>query len=343
MTLASQEKYLVVSLGSIGRRHLRNLRTLKPNAQIGVLRLHTSKTSDSVPEGADIQFYSVEDAIAFAPLATIIAGPASTHLEIAKFMVAARIPVLIEKPIAASLQGIEDLLVSAERKNLLLLVGYNLRFLPSLQKVRQLLQENVIGDIRMVRAEVGQYLPDWRPGQPYAHSVSAQRALGGGALLELSHEIDYLYWILGLPAVVSARGGSYGVLGIDVEDAVELTMEYASPPVLVNVHMDFLQRTPVRTCKFIGEEGTLIWNGIADTVDLFQLGTGQWSRVEVTSLADRNQMYIDELAYFLGSQNACTRFASDGQQGRDVLTIVEAAKASINSGKVINLSSYVKQ
>jgi len=336
------EKYLIVSLGSIGRRHLRNLRALKPDARIGVLRLHTQDTSGVLPDGADVQFSSIDAALAFAPAAAILAGPASTHLAIAEALVTARIPVLTEKPIAESMDGIDELVTSARTHGVPLLVGYNLRFLPSLQTVRRLLLEGIIGEIRLVRAEVGQYLPDWRPGQPYQTTVSAQQALGGGALLELSHEIDYLYWIFGLPSVVSARGGSFGALGIDVEDAVELTLEYESPSILVNVHLDFLQRTPSRTCKFIGQQGTLIWNGIADTVDVFQVSTGQWSRIDIASPADRNQMYIDELSYFLDARHASGAIASDGEQGRDVLRIVEAAKTSIRSNAAVNLSTYVK-
>ena len=77
------------------------------------------------------------------------------------------------------------------------MTAYNLRFLPSLQAYRERIQFGVIGKVLSVRCEIGQYLPSWRPGSDYRQAVSASRALGGGALLELSHEIDYLRWIFG--------------------------------------------------------------------------------------------------------------------------------------------------
>ncbi|RXZ33736.1 gfo/Idh/MocA family oxidoreductase [Oxalobacteraceae bacterium CAVE-383] len=338
MITASAERYLIVSLGSIGRRHLRNLRRLRPHAQIGVLRLHSGIVEGELPEGVDIQFHSLEDALSFCPAAAIIAGPASTHLALSNGLVAAQIPVLIEKPIADRSEGIADLADAAEWGGIPVIVGYNLRFLPSLQASRKLLDDGLIGEILLVRAEVGQYLPDWRPDQPYRESVSAQKALGGGALLELSHEIDYIYWILGMPASVSARGGSSGSLDIDVEDAVELILEYENPAMLVNIHLDFLQRAPARSCKFIGKLGTLIWNGITDSVDVFLSETGQWCQIDTEIQSDRNQMYIDELAHFLDGAQATNPIASDMAQGRDVLTIIEAAKMSMASNTTVKIT-----
>lgn len=342
MTDTGLEKYLIVSLGSIGRRHLRNMRKLRPNAQIGVLRLHSATVEGELPEGADIQFSSLQAALSFAPSAAIVAGPASTHLAVTNALVAARIPVLTEKPIADSITGVAELVSAAEGNDVPVMVGYNLRFLPSLQECRKLLIDGIIGDIRLVRAEVGQYLPDWRPDQPYRETVSAQKKLGGGALLELSHEIDYLYWIFGMPASVSARGGNFGALDIDVEDAVELCMEYENPAILVNIHLDFLQRSPTRVCKFIGQHGTLIWNGMTDSIDVFRVETGQWSRIATQAPGDRNQMYVDELRHFLDGIQVSKPIASDGAQGLDVLTIVDAAKTSIRINAAVKLIPYAK-
>ncbi|MFC5299827.1 Gfo/Idh/MocA family protein [Azospira restricta] len=329
---------MVVSLGSIGRRHLKNLRSLRPQAQIGVLRLTAAQRGETLP-GADRQFTDIDEALAFAPAAAIVCSPATTHVRVASALVDRGIPVLIEKPIAGDLAGLDDLLALAIRRGVPLMTAYNLRFLPSLREVRQIVESGAIGEVLGVRAEVGQYLPDWRPGCRYQDSVSARRDLGGGALLELSHEIDYVYWMFGMPSRVAAMGGCYGELGIEVEDMASLCLEYDRPRRLVNIHLDFLQRSVSRTCKFIGSQGTLVWNGMTDVLELYRPDSGAWSRAEVPAVPDRNAMYLDELSHFLECVEQRQAPLIDGHQGRDVLRIVEAAKESIRRRSTVEIGN----
>ena len=326
-------RYLIAGLGSIGRRHLANLRLLRPQARIGAWRLQ-SPLDTQPPPGADEQFATLQQALDFAPTAAIIAGPASTHLELARPLAAAGVHLLIEKPLAtdlpADLTGAAALIADCRNRGLVLMTGYNLRFLPSLQAVKASLAAGAIGQVLAVRAEVGQYLPDWRPGTDHRTGVSAQRALGGGALLELSHELDYLNWIFGPPDRVTARGGRYGDLTLDVEDLVELLLDYQNPPCLVSVHLDMLQRAPQRTCRFIGSEGTLVWDAIADRVDLYRATTSAWETLPVPNLTDRNRMYLDELSHFLDCIAQGTQPQVDGTAGLRALEIVAAARRTLH-------------
>lgn len=331
------ETYLIVSLGSIGKRHLRNLRRLRPHARIGVLRL-SRDASSAVPEGADEVFRSIEDALASRPSAAIVCSPASTHLQVARALVQAEVCLLVEKPLAHASEGLAELVDQARSRGVTLMTGYNLRFMPSLVETRRLVAAGAIGQVLGARAEVGQYLPDWRPSSPYQDSVSARRELGGGALLELSHEIDYVTWILGAPARAFASGGRYGALEIDVEDMVSLALEYDQPRMLVSVHLDFLQRAPARSCKFIGSEGTLIWDGIAETVAIYRADARQWSLTTLPAVPDKNGMYLDELAHFLDAVEHGYPVDVDAGQGLQVLRIVEAAKRSIAKRAAVELT-----
>jgi predicted dehydrogenase len=332
-------RFLIVSLGSIGRRHLRNLRALRPQAQIGVLRQTAAGAGEALAEGADVQFVTLAEALAFAPDAAVIASPATAHLAVALPLARAGIPLLIEKPLADSCAGVDELLAAATAP---VMVAYNLRFLPSLGEARRLLNAGVIGDVLGVRAEVGQYLPSWRPASPYQHTVSAQKVLGGGALLELSHEFDYLYWIFGPPARVAASGGRYSALEIDVEDLVSVNLEYENPRRLVHVHLDLLQRATTRVCKFIGSAGTLRWDGIADTLECFDGAAGAWRLLDTPPCTDRNAMYVAELAHFLDCAASGRTPLVDLHAARDVLAIVDAAKASIAGQCAITVKDYAK-
>ena len=333
------ENYLIASLGSIGRRHLTNLRALRPDARIAVWRSQAGPGA-AVPVGADLVCHTAAEAIAFAPRAAIVASPASLHLAQLDMLTAAGVPVLVEKPLADTLAGVEALVDRLAVRRTAVAVGYNMRLLASLQQVRTLLAEGAIGEVLSVRAEVGQYLPDWRPGQPYAQGVSAQRALGGGALLELSHEIDYLLWLLGMPQAVSAQGGRLSALNLDVEDTVELCLAYSAPRRLVSVHLDFLQRAAHRSCRFIGSEGTLVWQALDDRVELYRAATGAWTHQDFTRL-DRNQVYVDELKEFLALIDGGLCRLTTAREGLNVLRVIEAARQSMAEGRTVEIAAHV--
>lgn len=328
-------KCLIVSLGSIGRRHLANIRLLMPEIEIGLLRLQAEHKNADVPSEADKQFSTIEAAVTFQPDFAIIACPATFHLAVALPLVKAGISVLIEKPIAEKCAGIERLIDEASCTGAVLMVGYNFRFMPSLQAARQIVQSGGIGRVLGARAEVGQYLPMWRKDSDYETTVTAQKKLGGGALLELSHEIDYLYWIFGMPSRVSANGGKYSDLNIDVEDMVALSLEYDDPPRLIQVHLDLLQHAVTRTCKFIGTDGILIWDGIKDEITLFDRSKGDWKVLCLPKVEDKNEMYLEELRHFISCLETKAPPLVDAYQGVDVLRIVEFAKKSMVMGQVV--------
>jgi predicted dehydrogenase len=243
------------------------------------------------------------------------------------------IPVLMEKPLSHDLSRVAELQRLATARQVPVMVGYNLRFNPSLIAFRELLGSGDLGTVRAARAEVGQYLPDWRPQADYRGCVSASRALGGGALLELSHEIDYIYWLFGMPDRVTCRGGHYSELEIDVEDLVELCLEYDSPRRLVSIHLDFLQRTAARSCKVIGTAGTATWDAMHHRVELNIVDPERRVETITRPMSEGNEMYVAELSAFLDSVEQSREAPIRIEEGADVLAIVMAAKRSMISGR----------
>lgn len=190
-----------------------------------------------------------------------------------------------------------------------------------------------IGRLLSIRAEVGQYLPDWRPGTDYRRCVSAQQSLGGGAVLELSHELDYVRWLVGAEvAAVSAQTARLSDLEIDVEDSADLLLQFTNG-VLGNVHVDMVQRVPVRTCRIVGTEGTIFWNGINHQA---QLLTGN-TITDLAEPSDRSAMYVEELRHFLHCVSEGLTPAVTGEDGRRVLQIALAAKQAAQARKAIPL------
>jgi predicted dehydrogenase len=328
-------RILLVGLGSIGRRHLANLSSLIPGADIAILRRKASvdePTVAAVPLGCRV-VYDLYDAIRWRPTAALICSPTVFHLAQALQLAEHGVHLFIEKPLSHSLEGVDRLLRLTETGTVVL-VGYNLRFLPALQALQREVSTGRIGKLLSIRAEVGQYLPDWRPTQDYRNGVSAQKKLGGGVLLELSHELDLACWLGGEIRSVSAQVERLSNLDIDVADTAEIVLRFTSGA-MGSIHLDMIQRHPTRCCKLIGSEGTLIWDAAEDNLQWFDASKRQWSAVWQKPAPDRNTMYRSELQHFFDCIEGRAFPAVDGRQGKRVLELAMAAMESSASGKVI--------
>jgi len=324
-----RKRLLIAGHGSIGKRHLRIARELLPNADILVLRKQPNK---DVPQWANRVTTSKSEAIAFKPQLAVIATPATLHLGTASELVRAGCNLLIEKPIAAAPHGVAKFLRDVRAAQLVCQVGYNLRFLPSLAEFRRLIQAGVVGQVLSVRCSIGQYLPDWRPGTDYRQGVSSRKELGGGVLLELSHELDYLQWILGPANWVSAWAGHLSDLEIDVEDSAFLTLGFTSPTlgraIVATMALDFFRRDTTRTCIAMGSEGSIRWNAQTDQVELYKADSTSWETV-FSQPCNIDDSYRAQFTHFLSCIDSEASPLVNGEAGLAVLNVIEAARKSI--------------
>ena len=330
------ERVLVVGLGSIGKRHLRIARETLPSADIRVLR---HQPCDSTPEFANGCFGSIEDACSFAAQVAVIANPAPMHIETALALAGVGSHLLIEKPLSHTASDAQILLQDACCGDVVLQVGYNLRFFPSLEKFRVLLQGGMIGRVLSVRCEIGQYLPSWRPDADYRMGVSARKELGGGVLLELSHELDYLRWIFGEVAWLNAYLGQQSALQIDVEDTAHLTLgfepDHTGQAMVATVSLDFIRHDTIRHCIALGERGSLRWNGLTGEVEQWQAGSLAWQPIFCHAPV-RDDSYRAQWQHFLDCVALGKPPLVSGSDGLAVLRIVEASRASaaIQGGRI---------
>lgn len=316
---------LVVGAGSIGRRHLGNLRAL------GVTELAVCEPDDARRAAAESDgvagFASLDPAlVAWRPKIGLICTPPVHHLEPALALVRSGADVFLEKPVAAVLDGLDVLANEAAAAKRLIQVGYNLRFHPVLRAVKQLLDEHAIGRVVYAHAQVGQYLPDWRPTVDYRTSYTARRELGGGILLDASHELDYLCWLLGEPTTVSCESGHGSSLEVDVEDSATVLLGYPAGAHAV-VHMDFVRRGYLRTLQLVGDTGNIHADLGARTVELHR----SRSDIELVPLAE-GDMYRLEMEHFLASVASRRVPEIDLASGIRTLRLVELARQAATDG-----------
>ena len=328
---------LIVGLGSIGRRHAGIIQSLFPNINIIVLRHKRCNDSDIKALGLYKCVTSVNEAIELNPEAAIISNPATKHIEVAKKLASKGINLLIEKPISDSSKDVQKLIDMCYQNKIILMTGYNLRFLPSLIEFKQQIHSRKIGKIYSIRSEVGQYLPSWRAESDYRNDVSAQKKLGGGVLLELSHEIDYLLWIFGKVNWVKSHVSKQSDLEINVEDSAQVILGFDNnngATLIASLNIDFIRHDTTRKCLAIGKKGTLLWDGIKGSVEFFKKSGQNWE-VLLSSNPDRNFTYMEEIKLFFSSVESNTMPSISGEDGLQVVNIVEDIKESSNKNSIV--------
>ena len=321
-------KAVVVGLGSIALRHRRNLKLLFPEVLIIAVPA-SGRVSNQNVEFADQIILTLEEAIKEKVDLAIIASPAPFHLIHTKLLLLAGIPSLIEKPVTSNLQDAQELIRIHNETGTPTAVGYCLRYMPSSIKMKELLGQNIIGNIYNAFVSVGQYLPDWRPSKDYKNSVSAKKSLGGGALLELSHEIDYIQWLLGSMEVQYAQLRSSSELNLEVEELADVVL-VSDVGTVCNIHLDFLQKKASRTCSFIGEKGRLDWNLPSNTIKLHTREGGVCLFSEPDW--DSNQMYLSLLTDFLDLVAGRENSSIDLEQATKTIELSESVKSCAIQG-----------
>jgi len=308
---------LVVGCGSIGLRHVANLLELD---DIGRVSAATSRPECLATFGDDPRVVAVpkEDVVCdFA----IVANDTSSHAQTTQRLVGLGIPVLVEKPLAASDEGLEALAASAA--DTLVGVAYNMRFLGIMPLLKEWLGSGVLGTPYFARIEVGQHLAGWRRDRDYRDTYSASRAAGGGVALDLSHEVDYMRYLFGDPSGWDVRVARTGALEADVEDVFEGLYAFGEQFVC-SVHMDYLEQSARRSLALVTSRGRLECDFVARTLAAtFDLP----SHPDAPSLFDMDDSYRREIAAFAGAVAGGQSWPGASlADGRRVLQLLEAQR-----------------
>ena len=336
-------KFLIAGLGSIGRRHLRNLVALGQR-DIVLYRTHQSTLPDAALTDFPVET-DLELALAREPDAVIISNPTALHLDVAIPAARAGCHLLLEKPISNTMERVEELEEAVAEGGGQVLVGFQFRFHPGLLKAAELLKDGFIGRPLSSRAVYGEYLPGMHPWEDYRESYSARRDLGGGVILTLCHPLDYLRWLLGEVSELWAFVRRSNDFEIQVEDTAEIGLQFQSG-VLGSVNLNYNQRPRAHYLEIVGVDGSLRWDNDTGAVNILRIQesanlvdrSDDWKIYGVPGNFERNDMFLAEMRHFLEviwgkSEPACTL-----EDGRINLELALAAHESGRSGQIIRFN-----
>ena len=319
-------KFMIAGLGSIGRRHLRNLVALG-ECDILLYRTHQSTLPDEELAEFPVET-DLEKALAPKPDAVIVANPTACHLDVALPAARAGCNLLLEKPIASRFDDrLAELREVVNAQALKVLVGFQFRFHPTLGQIRDLITAQTLGRPLSFRAHWGEYLPGWHPWEDYRQSYAARKDLGGGVVNTLSHPLDYVRWLFG--EVVSLYGATDKVsdLALDVEDLAEITLKFESG-LIGSVHLDYLQRPPEHTLQIVFERGLVRWDNATGAAELYSVDEARWETLSPPAGFERNQLFLDETAHFLTMLRGEVDSRCDLSDGIRALELAEAVHQS---------------
>lgn len=318
-------KILVIGAGSIGRRHLNNLNFLGYEdidvVDISNANIDYAKKNFKIKE----TFNDFKDALSFNiyNIAFILTPPIH-HIQIALILAKKGVDLFIEKPISHNIEYVNELINIKEKTNLVIMVGYNQKFNFGLKKLKSYIEDEVLGKLYYIRADAGQYLPDWRPLQDYRKNYTAIKELGGGILLDGSHEIDYVMWLANSKIKeIKSISCKISNLEINVEDLAEIILRFESG-IISSIHLNMIEQGYNRYCKIVGEKGSVKWI-YKDNILEFYDGITKKLIIEKYEI-DPNHSYLEELEHFLSCIENRTEPLSNIYTAKETLEIIMKIK-----------------
>ena len=340
-------KFLIAGLGSIGRRHFRNLIGLGEK-DIVLLRTRKATLPEDELTGLPVETDIQEALRNHKPEAVIVANPTSMHLEVAIPAAEAGCHILLEKPVSHSLEKLDVLQQIVEKSGSRILVGFQFRHHPTLHKAHELIQSNTPGKILTVHVHWGEYLPQWHPWEDYRRSYAARADLGGGVIITLTHPLDYLRYLLGEVESLWSFNGHISPLEVDVEDVAEIGLKFASGAV-GGVHVNYFQRPPVHHLEIVGTNGTLRWDNMDGILYFYKLQSSFGSYSDhppapvIESFSppegfERNQLFVAQTRHFIEVVRGASEPICRLEDGVQALRLALAAYRSQETGRRVKIA-----
>lgn len=326
-------KTLIAGLGSIGRRHLRNLVALG-ETNIVLLRTHRATLPDEELAGYQVETDVGEALKKHRPDAVIVANPTALHLDVALPAARAGCAILLEKPVSDSARGLSRLRLAVEKGGAKVLVGFQFRFHPSLLCARQLITDGAIGRVISAHVHFGEYLPAWHPWEDYRKGYAARADLGGGVVLTQCHSLDYLPWLVGQAEAAWGLVGKLSDLEVDTDDTAEIGLRFAGGAI-GSLHLDYNQQPPSHSFNVIGTRGSLKCDLADGAVNVYGGEQKQWESYPLPAGWERNVMFMEEMQHFLAVARGEAEPVCTLEDGIRVMKLVSAVFKSQETGRIV--------
>jgi len=298
-------KFLVLGLGSMGKRRIRCLKYLGYENIIGydprkdrcleTEELHTIETKNNI---SDFNFNDID--------VFIISTPPDKHLEYILLAIDKCKPAFVEA--SALLKGLNEANISAKKNDVLIAPSCTLRFHPAIKKIKNIVESNEYGKPTNFSYHSGQYLPDWHPWENVKDFYVSRKEVSACREI-VPFELTWIIDIIGPVKNASAFYGKTMDVGADIDDTYAITMEFKDSFGIMIV--DVVSRFAVREMTLNMEYGQLKWNWNNSHLEIYSVKDNNWTEVNFSKGKaaegyNKNiveDMYFEEIETFINAIN----------------------------------------
>ncbi len=331
-------RIVVVGLGSMGRRRLRNLAHLGGHELAGVEPGTERRTEVAAEHGIDA-WGSFEEALEWGPDAVVISTPPDRHVEYGVAAAEQGLPFFMEASVVT--EGVDELIELSRDRGVLAAPSCTMRFNPSVAFVRERVEAGAIGKVVLATHHVGQYLPDWHPWEDYRRYYVARRDTGAAREI-VPFELNWMTSVLGPVARVSCMRGKVSSLDVDIDDSylALVAFERGARATLV---VEVVSRPALRRARLVGEEGTLEWDWAARSVAEWRAERGEWEHHPEPPPVQgpggewvAENMYIEEMGAFTAAAAGEGEWPLSLEEDHRLLVLTRAMEESSDRGATID-------
>jgi len=325
-------KFLIAGLGSMGKRRIRNLQYLKAGEIIG-FDTREDRQKEAEEKYHIKTFDKFDEAMHDLPEpdALIISTPPDLHVKYALEAANNGKHFFMEASVVD--YGLNELIAQCRKKAIVAAPSCTMRFNPSVKKIKEVVDSKMIGDVLAFTYHSGQYLPDWHPWEDYRKFYVARRETGAAREI-VAFELVWLTWILGWIDTISCFKGKLSQLKADIDDVYQIIMKLRSGT-LGHMQVDAISRTPDRSCKIFGEEGSIFWDwGVG--VKVYTTKDKKWitypekrgTTVEGYTEKIKEEPYIEEMSAFIRAIKKEEKYPYTVEEDKRILEVLYTAEKS---------------
>lgn len=324
---------LVIGLGSMGKRRIRNLQAIGFTNIFGY-----DLRSDRKKETKDLYNITiVEDVNAFILKhktdAFVISVPPDAHHTFIKIAMDNSIHFFVEASVVDD--GMEECVRVLKNKNIIAAPSSTLYFHPAIKKISELVKKDALGTISNFIYHCGQYLPDWHTYEDVSEYYVSKKETGGAREI-VPFELTWITKLLGFPKQVAGiYKKTIQIKGADnIDDTYNALLSYDR--FIVNIVIDVVSRHATRRLLINGDKKQLVWNWDENCIKIYDPLTDVWEKIEYQgspSAAGYNkniteQMYFDELHNFFDAIEDKQPFFNTMEYDHKILKLLYCIEAS---------------
>lgn len=322
---------LVIGLGSMGKRRIRNLKALGLS-EIAGLDPREDRRAEAASQYSVTVFHDVGNALRdFSPDVLIVSTPPDRHMDYAFLAYERRLACFLEASVVDA-ERILELHRLTSPAGPLVAPSCTMRYFPAPRKIKELFDAGAIGKPVNVNYHTGQYLRDWHPWESIEDYYVSKRATGGCREI-VPFELTWLNHVFGDPEPLSCLRGRIGDLGVDIDDIYHFWLRYPRG-MTASITVEVLSRpAATRELRVLGSHGQIAYSADDNAVRVCRLGSPAWTRHELergraqAGYINPEEPYIAEMHDFLEAAAGRQQFQNSLLDDYRVLHILEALES----------------